>query len=306
MKKVVLVLSIVLFLAGCYNQNKNDELIIIAPTGAPAIAFYNHLDNDKFQTNTQPSNIQAAMVNGEYDIAIIDVISGVKLINQGAPYLLASVLTFGNYYILSLGNDDNEVMNNDDIIVSFGHNLTPDLIFKNLYPDIEVDYYVNGVAEVSGVALSSKIDNKTVNYVFIAQPVMQKVLQSNKNSFVYQDIQELFEEKHGINGIPQAALYVKNNLNVSKKELVNEFLNKLEEDINTLLDDHSLLLDLDNDKFSTKIGIPTSLASSVISNNNGVNLGFKDVSNYLSSINTFFEIMGLESINNDLIYHRVE
>ena len=178
--------------------------------------FIIHLDNDKFQTNTQPSNIQAAMVNGEYDIAIFDVISGVKIINQGAPYLLASVLTFGNYYILSLGNDDNEVMNNDDIIVSFGHNLTPDLIFKNLYPDIEVDYYVNGVAEVSGVALSSKIDNKTVNYVFIAQPVCKRVLQSNK-ILCLSRYTKLFEEKHGINGIPQSCIYIKNNLSVSKK-----------------------------------------------------------------------------------------
>lgn len=303
MKKVVFsLLSIFLLICGCNDTNKNNkELKIIAPSGAPSIAFYKYINDDNFITNSLPSNIQASMVNGEYDVAILDVVGGINIINKGASYLLTSVITFGNFYLLSLGNDENETIDEEDIIVSFGQNTTPDLIYKSLFPDISIDYYVNGVSEVSAVAISGLIDNKTVNYVFIAQPVMQKVLQTNENTFIYADIKELFEEKYQTDGIPQAGVFIKKSLIESNKEDITNFLSSLKDDIDNVTINPDLLLDLDNSKFSEKIGIPTELANQVLKNNNGINLGFKDASSYLDDLNIYFEILGLNEIKEDVI-----
>lgn len=303
MKKVVFsLLSIFLLICGCNDTNKNNkELKIIAPSGAPSIAFYKYINDDNFITNSLPSNIQASMVNGEYDVAILDVVGGINIINKGASYLLTSVITFGNFYLLSLGNDENETIDEEDIIVSFGQNTTPDLIYKSLFPDISIDYYVNGVSEASSVAISGLIDNKTVNYVFIAQPVMQKVLQTNENTFIYADIKELFEEKYQTDGIPQAGVFIKKSLIESNKEDITNFLSSLKDDIDNVTINPDLLLDLDNSKFSEKIGIPTELANQVLKNNNGINLGFKDASSYLDDLNIYFEILGLNEIKEDVI-----
>lgn len=303
MKKVVFsLLSIFLLICGCNDTNKNNkELKIIAPSGAPSIAFYKYINDDNFITNSLPSNIQASMVNGEYDVAILDVVGGINIINKGASYLLTSVITFGNFYLLSLGNDENETIDEEDIIVSFGQNTTPDLIYKSLFPDISIDYYVNGVSEASAVAISGLIDNKTVNYVFIAQPVMQKVLQTNENTFIYADIKELFEEKYQTDGIPQAGVFIKKSLIESNKEDITNFLSSLKDDIDNVTINPDLLLDLDNSKFSEKIGIPTELANQVLKNNNGINLGFKDASSYLDDLNIYFEILGLNEITEDVI-----
>lgn len=303
MKKVVFsLLSIFLLICGCNDANKNNkELKIIAPSGAPSIAFYKYINDDNFITNSLPSNIQASMVNGEYDVAILDVVGGINIINKGASYLLTSVITFGNFYLLSLGNDENETIDEEDIIVSFGQNTTPDLIYKSLFPDISIDYYVNGVSEVSAVAISGLIDNKTVNYVFIAQPVMQKVLQTNENTFIYADIKELFEEKYQTDGIPQAGVFIKKSLIESNKEDITNFLSSLKDDIDNVTINPDLLLDLDNSKFSEKIGILTELANQVLKNNNGINLGFKDASSYLDDLNIYFEILGLNEIKEDVI-----
>ena len=60
MKKVVFSLSsIFLLICGCNDTNKNNkELKIIAPSGAPSIAFYKYINDDNFITNSLPSNIQ--------------------------------------------------------------------------------------------------------------------------------------------------------------------------------------------------------------------------------------------------------
>ena len=83
-------------------------LKILCPTGAPAVAFYNYAKDSNFETNSVPKNIVSEMnQNSTKDIIVIDTVSGLKAINNGAPFKIASTITFGNFYIASTGNDDN-------------------------------------------------------------------------------------------------------------------------------------------------------------------------------------------------------
>ena len=68
------------------------------------------------------------------DFIVFDSVNGVKLskANQNA-YKLVRMVTFGNLYIVSTGNDEDNTLSNDDYIVSYGENLVPDLAFKAVY-----------------------------------------------------------------------------------------------------------------------------------------------------------------------------
>ena len=96
----------------------NYRLKIISPTGAPAVSFLKYLNDENYETNTVPNNIVAEMIKGTHDVVIVDLIGGLTAINKkSAQYKLASVITFGNFYIYSTGNDTNNLMENDDNIV---------------------------------------------------------------------------------------------------------------------------------------------------------------------------------------------
>ena len=62
----------------------SSSLKIISPTGAPALAFYNHSLNSNFETNSTPSNIVSMMnSSSNYDVVVIDTVSGIKAIEKG-------------------------------------------------------------------------------------------------------------------------------------------------------------------------------------------------------------------------------
>ena len=43
------------------------------------------------------------------------------------------MVTFGNLYLLGTGNDEDQKLSEDDVILGFGENLIPDLAFKAVY-----------------------------------------------------------------------------------------------------------------------------------------------------------------------------
>ena len=100
-KKSLLCLLSFMLLASC---NNSENLTILVPTGAPSLAFYNHIDNVNLTSNNSPINIASSMTDNGNDIVVIDTIKGIDAINNGAPYKLAANLTFGNFYLASTGN----------------------------------------------------------------------------------------------------------------------------------------------------------------------------------------------------------
>jgi hypothetical protein len=309
MKKFVAFILLVVFtITGCTIQppsSSNSEikedikLKILAPTGAPSLAFYEQLASEEFETNTVPTNIVGSMAKQDYDFIVIDLVSGLNMIKNGAEYKLSAVLTFGNYYILSLGNDEDKVLDQDDVLVSFGKDLTPDLIFKDLYPNITPKYFVNGVSEVAPVAISGMFNQEVVDYVFIAQPLMQNVLAKNNKAEQYADIQKSFSTKYNIQGIPQAGLFVSNTALTTKATAVNEFSNKLKSNIEVLLANPSILDNYKSETNETKLGINIEMAKTVLANNNGVNLGYKKAREYYANLEAYYEVLNLSGLSLD-------
>ncbi|MCQ2087556.1 MAG: hypothetical protein MJZ37_05765 [Bacilli bacterium] len=311
MKNKLLVLATISLLStGCSRVEFIESTVkVICPTGAPAVAFYNHASDENFETNGAPANILSFLnASSPYDVVVIDTVSGLKAIKNGAPYKMHSTITFGNFFIASTGNDEDETMSSDDKIVLFGKNQTPDLLFHYIYGNQYDDAieYVNAVTDAASCLASGKnvLTGSDVDYVFIAQPALFSTL-NNTNAPTYgksaiaANIQELYKNKTNNKSIVQASVFVKNGSNC------DEYLEILKSDIETLLDFptevETALGSVDEDEVKAKYGVPARIMKAVVANNNGLGLGFKKARDNLADINNFINIFGLEGINEDYV-----
>lgn len=324
MKKILLVLALPLLLVGCGSNKSNStstsgssgsssedtkKLNIVSPTGAPSFAFYNELDNVSFETNSTPSNIVAMMSEkSDKDIVVIDTTSGLKAINNGAPYKIAASITFGNFFIASTGNDDNSKMEADDKIVLFGEHQTPDLLFHYLYGntyDANIEYVTN-VQDAAKCLITGKnnITGSTIDYVFVAQPVLYNALQKNKNAAKYADIQEQYRIKSGGKSLIQASLFVKNTASTTK---VNNFLTSLRRDIEDALSNPDLISEKIKAKYEEEealsiFGVDSSIAATVIKDNNGMGLGFEGARDIKDQIDSYISLFSMEETNEEIYF----
>ena len=303
-KKSLLCLLSFMLLASC---NNSENLTILVPTGAPALAFYNHIDNVNLTSNNSPINIASSMTDNGSDIVVIDTIKGIDAINNGAPYKLAANLTFGNFYLAGTGNDDNATLDKDDVIVSFGMGQTPQKVFELIYGnDFTNMSYVTNVSEAATCLISKKTLDKAsnVDYVFIAQPVLTNALSKNKDASIYANIQEEYTRITG-KSLIQAGLFIKDS--VSKNDS-KAFLEDLNKDIDELLANPSLLDKYSENeeitnKFTSLYGINSTLAKKTIENNNVIGLGFKYACDNKENINEFISLFNL-TIEDEDIYQK--
>lgn len=312
---ILLTLLMLISLAACSLKSQEEETVeevsldlstlkIVTPVGAPSVAFYNYSDNANFETNGTPANIIAMMAdeNGP-DVVVIDTVGGLNAIAKGADYKLDAILTFGNFFIASTGNDENDTMDVDDKIVLFGQNQTPDFVFHYIYGDEYNDSitWVNAAGDAAACLQTGKDqEGGAVDYVFLAQPALFASLKKNENAKVYANIQELYSAKSGMEMI-QAGLFVRNTLNDAT---VNAFNESLKADIEAALADASVVATgfnkISDEEVSAKYGVAAAPIQAVIKNNNQLGLGFKKASEIKDSIDAFLTVMNKDTTNEEV------
>lgn len=314
MKKVLLFTLLTLLLTGCDNKEEAKDLSIVCPSGAPALAFYTELNNPNFNTGDAQSILPELKGENGSDVIVIDTVNGIKALNAGANYKLAATITFGNFYIAATGNDEDGVMNDGDYIVVFSQGATPDLVFHYLYGDALDSnlHYVSAVADAStclikGINISDEqrnIDEKPyVDYVMIAEPALTAALKKNENASVYANIQNEYNAKSNGLQMIQASVFVSNKLT---EKQINDYLNKLETNINELIQTPTLFADgvseLSDDEVKDIFGVPNSgLATSVLTRNS-IGLGFKKAYDNKEAIDNFVSIFNVEKTNEEIYF----
>lgn len=321
MKKIItllLVLLISLSLSACGTKPSEEpvldtkitktveELKIVAPVGAPSIAFYNYADSANFETNGTPSNIVALMSSEDGpDVIVIDTVSGINAISNGAPYCLAATITFGNFYIAQTGNDEDGTLGSDDSIVLFGQNQTPDLVWHYLYGN-EYDEAITFVAAANDAAASLQtgkdLEGNDVDYVFLAEPALFASLNKNEKASIYADVQELYAQKAGTKLI-QASVFVRNDLS---DETINTFLDSLKADIDAALNDPTVIKagfeKISEDESKAKFGVLAAPVVAVLKNGNRLGLNFEKAYDIKEDIDNFLSIMNKETSAEEIYF----
>ena len=270
-----------LTLLGIASCSQEQKIKILAPTGAPALAFYNMCIDGNFFTSSTPANIVAEFTElGNKDVVILPTSQGVKSIQKGAPFKLAATITFGNFYLVSLGNDADQKLNDGDKVVLFQKNQIPDKIFNFIYErnKFEITYVENASDAAAVISNGKTIDGKEVNYVLGAQPTIQGSLSKNLKASIYENIQEKFKEKTNGKTISQASIFIKNSL---AKIKADNFLSDIKNDIEKGINNPSLIKE-GLSKFSNneteiaqKFGFNISLGEKWFEGENKVGLGYK-------------------------------
>ena len=319
MKKYFIPLIIAsMTLVGCNAKNSSSEvkefdrtsLSIITPTGAPALAFYNYAGLSSFETNSVPTNIVGIMAAGQKDVAVLPTNAGIQAIKgKNAPYQIAATITFGNFYIASMGNDADNEMNAGDKILLFQKGNVPDKIFHYVYGDAfdSSIYYVNAVSDAAAALISGSFtdaesgESVVPNYVMVAEPVLTNVLSKKENVQVYADVQAKYKEKSGNKELFQASVFVKNTL---EKELVTSFLSSLKDDVEGAIADPSKLsAGMAKESAAQEVfGVAPQMAENVLKKNNGMGLGFKYAKENKDAIETFLSLFNIKDLDEKIYF----
>ena len=306
MKKLMILATIPMVLCGC-RSDKYKGLSFIVPTGAPAIAISAFADLEGFETTTDPSTIVPLLANGKYDVAVLPTNVGVTAINvKKVPYKMLCTITFGNLYVASTGKDEDGVMGADDYIVSFQENAVPDKIFKYVY-GTEFNsalHYVSSAADAAKCLKTGKNladDSKDVDYVFLAEPALTKVLETTPTASVYSNLQELYKTNSDGLMLTQASVFVKNTLEDSVvkdaiyktiESSVNQMIkrpNKIESNMSKV------------DDPVTIFGVEPEYAVKTAKDGNKMGLGCKLASDIKDDINKFLTIFNVSPIEDENI-----
>lgn len=311
MKKIIL-LFILLLLTAC--NTKDDQLSVVVASGAPSLAFYTELDNPNFNTANSQSIIPEFFSENGEDIIVVDTLNGIRAINSGAEYKLAATLTLGNFYIASTGLDIDKVMNENDYIVLFSQNATPDVIFHSLYLD-SLDnsiHYVDSVNDalvclVKGINVTDDnmpIDEKYVDYVMIAEPALDMALMQNEDCFIYQNIQDLYYEKYKSKMI-QASIFVSNRLD---SNTIDNYLNKIKNNVENLLNNPSTFEEyimeknLSQEEVKDIFGVANSKIVTKVLSNNSIGLDYVVSYDIKDDIDKFMNLFSQETLKDEGYY----
>ena len=321
MKKYLSLIAVALTLTACNTDSSQQRtegfdrstLSIVTPTGAPALAFYNYADSENFETNSNPAEgIIPQMVTGKKDVVVLPTNAGMQaILNKKAEYQIAATITFGNFYLISMNNDENNTLDANDTILLFQKGNVPDKVFHYVYGD---DYNANihYVAAVSDAAAAVNAGffadaetgtNVVPNYVMLAQPVLTTVLNKNKDKgyAVYADMQAKYKEKSNDQALFQASVFIKKTV---ARKTATAFLDSLKEDIETAIKTPEVIEEALKDKedAQTVYGIAPAMATTVTKNNNGMGLGFARAINNKEAVAAFLKLFNIEGFDEEVYF----
>ncbi|HET6785360.1 MAG TPA: hypothetical protein VFH18_05015, partial [Erysipelotrichaceae bacterium] len=262
MKKIIIILSVFLFVACQAKPLEWESLTIVSPKGAPAISLVPLLQENKDSIEFVDGTdiLSAELVKGEKDVIIAPVNLGASLSKKESnPYRLYGIVTWGNLYLVS--NADVQLVN-DEPIALFGEQAVPGLVFNVVKDQLDVSVVstaFNAVMDVQGQLIS-----KSFNLGLMAEPLVTatiakaKTLETPLNLSVYADLQALWLEKTGFENYPQAAIYIKADISEEKLKQVNARL-EIMMAYNMQVNDDPSVLETDIDEsLSTTLGVPAS------------------------------------------------
>ena len=281
MKIKYLSLIMVAALVGCNQQNpqlRKTDLTIISPVGAPAVAMYNFANGLTTVTDAQNELIPQFNI-GAYDIIVAPAKGGLtKITKQGVNYKMAAVVTFGNFGLVKVNDNDEELSAGDKVLI-FQETDIPGLTFNYLYGDLGLEIYPVANANMTVTSLNTGTykpsEGETVNldYVFSAEPMITNAGKANK---VVERSSDAFERETGGKKIIQAGVFINNNLS---KDKADEFLELLESDITSGISNPNKFKNTMNIVGSKEeqmqlFGFNSTIVYNCMKDYNGLGLGF--------------------------------
>ena len=325
--KIILLSTLLsLGLVGCNSQEKSSQsqtsstecgdcsvpafhtqplgIKVAAPAGSPALALFAHLSESDVEINAA-ENVQAYMTDtANKDIVILPTNYGVNaIVNKGVSFKLAATVTFGNFFLLSTGNDDNATLDSGDKVLAFQQNGVAGKLFNYLYGDKELSVKYEADAKTVKDAVLTGGDSFDYDYVLLAQPVVNVILQKKTSYSLYASLQEDYKTKSGGKEITQASIFVKNSADVTKAKAA---LATIKSDVEQLLKNHQEVIDqtknLEEEVISAKFTATAQAVKGLLDNGNQLGVGYKDAFDNKTNIDAFLASLGMGATSEDIYF----
>ena len=197
------------------ESKKEEPIKILAPMGAPSLSLLGLYGNQNVTIDTVDGTdvlrAQLAKKDGEYDAIIAPINLGAALLSKDkSAYLLDSVVTWGNLYII--GSDEAD-LEKEGMFAAFGEKAVPQKVLESsmdlssFTPEIR---YFNSANEVQAQLLSKK-----AAVGLLAEPAATATIAKAKEKGielkVLKDLQKEYKAANNMeqSGYPQAALFIK-------------------------------------------------------------------------------------------------
>ena len=228
MKKLTALLFTVILILTAAFAGAEDGFVIVAPSGAPAIAVAGvWAENADAVKTINADTIAEAFGSNQADFIIAPINAGAKLYKAGkSTYRLAAVVTWGNLVFASRTEGFTAEMINGSKLVLFGENTINASIAlyvleqKGIVP--ETVEYLAGAAETQALLLNG--DEGTI--VMTAEPAVTAAKMKDE-TIVSVPLNDLYREVTGFDGFTQAGLFVREDTAAGNPELVREALEKI-------------------------------------------------------------------------------
>ena len=313
MKKSLLFIPLIAALVSCNQSQQNPhlrkvDLKILSPQGAPAVSMYNFV-NGLTTVMNPATELIPKFGDDDYDIIVAPAKGGLtKIVKANANYQMAAVVTFGNFGLVSTGNDSDGALNAGDKVLFFQPSDIPGMVFNYLYGDLGLETYSVDDVKLTASALNTgKVtigtETITLDYVYSAEPLISNL---NKRSQVKEWAADAFKEKSGGKRIIQAAVFVNKNVGIEK---VDNFLSLLEKDMRDAVSSPKKITTTfnlfgDEEEQQNTFGVTAASVYKAMKGHNGLGLGYLRAKDAQEEINYFInDILKSGLTLNEEVYY---
>lgn len=306
----LLSLALLTSCGGGTSQVEESDIKFISPTGAPALAFYDQGNNENYVTNSTPSLVLAELQANYYDIVVAPVFGGLKSIKaNNADFALAQVITGGNFFLVGVNKEANELPTSSSYIVAFAEQDVTGMVFKKLANEkwnigTENVHFVSGAADTLPILKTGKHAGTQVDYVLTAEPVFTNA-KANKDEGVTlvetYNIQNEWKALTSQDGLVQAGVFIRKTSYSAKPNKTKAFFTDLNTRLTTALtkpeEVKTALHEFNEDltKQAARFGFNENLAFNLLKNGNRFGLVSPETK---LDVNSFLVSLGQTAYSN--------
>lgn len=181
--KLLIVAFAVIFLSSC-SGNSPETIRIGVLEGPSAVSFIQLidkpavLDGQKVEIilKNEPQQIQAMMMQGELDFAILPTVMAANLYNKGVQYHMVACPIWGTLYILTNSNVHKITELKNKTISVFGQSSTSDVLLQRMIQkykvsNVRIDYTLSTNSDIA-----QALRLKKIKFAVVSEPLVSKLL----------------------------------------------------------------------------------------------------------------------------------
>ena len=233
----------ILLLTGCQSSS-DKEIRAVVLRGPSVMAFAQWLEQPPVIEGKRvavtvaesPDIVQAALIKGEADIAVLPTISAANLYNKGVRLEMAGCPIWGTLYLVG------RTGSNDSTIHIFGRGTTPDILTRHYLSNEGQQPPLNYVFQTAG-EITQGLMAKKINRAVVSEPFLTIALRKDTTLQIIADLNRT--ETSGM-GFAQTAIVITPGLSASRDTLDSllaescRFANERPEETIRILEDKKL------------------------------------------------------------------